>query len=231
MRLEDLGGGRHGEFVAERDEIRGFIPPSRCTWDEVMDVEIACLFARSAVAAAVFITREHGYSSPRPCIATRPVDAHQVAIGLRSRVLNLSSKRDAAKLWGAVCAAEDALGFRMLSVERQRYEQRLAQLETTPSWREGNALTLEEAHAAIGHLHEGKGILTEVLAGLALAAHPQAFTAGGAAPRSIPPPERRAEFDPNRHTFGGNRDPLTVASQAPAASTGSSRREDAGAHE
>ena len=57
-----------------------------------------------------------------------------------------------SKLWGAVCAAEDALGFRMLSFERRRYEQRLAQLETMPPWREGNALTLEEVHAAIGHL-------------------------------------------------------------------------------
>jgi hypothetical protein len=81
--------------VAECDEIRGFIPSSRCTWDQVMDVEIACLFVRSAVSAAVFITREHGCSSPRPCIAIRSVDAHvlKASIGLRSRVLNLSSKR------------------------------------------------------------------------------------------------------------------------------------------
>jgi len=72
--------------------------------------------------------------------------------GLASALAERGRTEDAAKLWGAVCAAEDALGFRMLSFERRRYEQRLAQLETTPSWREGNALTLEEAHAAIGHL-------------------------------------------------------------------------------
>src|SRR5205809_1165645 len=70
--------------------------------------------------------------------------------GLASVLAERGRTEDAAKLWGAICAAEDALGFRMLGFERRRYEQRLAQLETTPSWREGNALTLEEAHAAIG---------------------------------------------------------------------------------
>ena len=51
----------------------------------------------------------------------------------------------AATLWGAACAAEDNLGFRMLGSERQRYEARLGRLESSTAWLTGRALTLDEA--------------------------------------------------------------------------------------
>jgi tetratricopeptide (TPR) repeat protein len=52
---------------------------------------------------------------------------------------------EAATLWGAASAGEEALGFRILPVERSRYESRLARLEGTPAWTSGRNLTLEEA--------------------------------------------------------------------------------------
>jgi predicted ATPase/class 3 adenylate cyclase len=55
---------------------------------------------------------------------------------------------EAATIWGAVCAAEETLGFRMLAPERRRYENHLARLESTPAWTEGRRLTLEEAVAS-----------------------------------------------------------------------------------
>jgi predicted ATPase/class 3 adenylate cyclase len=60
-------------------------------------------------------------------------------------------KRDeaAATIWGAVCAAEETLGFRILAAERRRYESRLARLEGTPAWAAGRRLGLEEAVASL----------------------------------------------------------------------------------
>jgi tetratricopeptide (TPR) repeat protein len=69
--------------------------------------------------------------------------------GIASVLVERDLDDEAAKLWGAVCAAERTLGFRMLAAERRRYERRLARLEHTPPWRAGKALTLEEAAAAI----------------------------------------------------------------------------------
>jgi hypothetical protein len=64
--------------------------------------------------------------------------------------LLVERKRDqAAAIWGAVCAAEEALGFRILAAERRRYESRLARLEGTPAWTAGRRLTLEDAVASI----------------------------------------------------------------------------------
>jgi predicted ATPase len=60
-------------------------------------------------------------------------------------------KRDetAATIWGAVCVAEELLGFRMIATERRRYETRLARLEGTPAWEAGKDLTLEQALALV----------------------------------------------------------------------------------
>jgi tetratricopeptide (TPR) repeat protein len=52
---------------------------------------------------------------------------------------------EAATLWGAAGAGEETLGFRILPVERSRYESRLAQLEGTAAWTSGRKLTLGEA--------------------------------------------------------------------------------------
>jgi predicted ATPase len=69
--------------------------------------------------------------------------------GIASVLAERALDDDAAKLWGAVCAAEQTLGFRMIGAERSRYEKRLARLEHTRAWRAGRALTLEEAAAAL----------------------------------------------------------------------------------
>jgi predicted ATPase/class 3 adenylate cyclase len=60
-------------------------------------------------------------------------------------------KRDetAATIWGAVCVAEELLGFRMIATERRRYETRLARLEGTLAWEAGKDLTLEQALALV----------------------------------------------------------------------------------
>jgi len=67
--------------------------------------------------------------------------------GIASVLAERKRDEEAATVWGAVCAAEEALGFRMLAAERRRYESRLGQLESTPAWTAGRALTLEEAVA------------------------------------------------------------------------------------
>jgi len=54
---------------------------------------------------------------------------------------------EAATLWGAASAAEEALGFQILAAERSRYERRLAHLEDTPAWIAGREATLDEAVA------------------------------------------------------------------------------------
>jgi tetratricopeptide (TPR) repeat protein len=53
----------------------------------------------------------------------------------------------AATLWGAVCAAEETLGFRMISFERRRYESRLGRVENTTPWVAGRRMTIEDAQA------------------------------------------------------------------------------------
>jgi tetratricopeptide (TPR) repeat protein len=69
--------------------------------------------------------------------------------GIASVLAERGLDADAATLWGAVSAAEQTLGFRMLAAERRRYERRLSRLENRPAWSAGKALTLEEAVAAI----------------------------------------------------------------------------------
>jgi predicted ATPase/DNA-binding SARP family transcriptional activator len=69
--------------------------------------------------------------------------------GIASVLADRGLDHDAATMWGAVCTAEETLGFRMLPPERRRYECRLARFENTPAWFAGMALTLEEAVASI----------------------------------------------------------------------------------
>jgi predicted ATPase/DNA-binding SARP family transcriptional activator len=69
--------------------------------------------------------------------------------GIASVLAERELDEDAATVWGAVCAAEQMLGFRMLGAERRRYESHLSRLENTPAWTAGKALTLEEATAVI----------------------------------------------------------------------------------
>jgi predicted ATPase/class 3 adenylate cyclase len=65
--------------------------------------------------------------------------------GIASVLAERGRHEDAARLWGAVSAGEDALGFRMLAAERRRYEQKLSGLEGSAAWREGRELALDQA--------------------------------------------------------------------------------------
>jgi tetratricopeptide (TPR) repeat protein len=78
--------------------------------------------------------------------------------GIASVLAEQGRDDEAATLWGAACAAEDNLGFRMLGTERRRYEARLARLESSPAWLTGRTLTLDEA--------EERGALAVKAAGL-----------------------------------------------------------------
>jgi tetratricopeptide (TPR) repeat protein len=69
--------------------------------------------------------------------------------GIASVLADRKLDEDAATIWGAVCAAEKRLGFRIVTAERRRYETRLARLETTSAWVAGRNLTLEQAAASI----------------------------------------------------------------------------------
>ncbi len=69
--------------------------------------------------------------------------------GIASVLADRKLDEDAATIWGAVCAAEKRLGFRILTAERRRYETRLARVETTSAWIAGRNLTLEQAAASI----------------------------------------------------------------------------------
>lgn len=72
------------------------------------------------------------------------IDAYCLA-GIASALAATGRDTEAAALWGAVCTAEPALGFRMLGSERRRYETHLARLEGSDSWTHGRTLSLEEA--------------------------------------------------------------------------------------
>jgi predicted ATPase/class 3 adenylate cyclase len=65
--------------------------------------------------------------------------------GIASALAESNREDDAALLWGAVCAAEESRGFRMLAPERRRYEAHLARLEGSDAWRSGQSITLGEA--------------------------------------------------------------------------------------
>jgi predicted ATPase/class 3 adenylate cyclase len=79
--------------------------------------------------------------------SSRPRNVAYCVAGLASVLAERGRHDDAARLWGAVSAAETALGFRMLAAERRRYEERLAALENTPAWNAGRELPLDEAAA------------------------------------------------------------------------------------
>ena len=65
--------------------------------------------------------------------------------GMASVLSDRGSEEVAASAWGAVCAAEETSGFRMIASERRRYEHRLSRLEETPAWRAGKERTLDQA--------------------------------------------------------------------------------------
>lgn len=72
--------------------------------------------------------------------------------GIASALAELDRERDAALTWGAVCAAEESSGFRMLALERRRYEAHLTRFQTHPAWKSGRSLSLDEALASLVHL-------------------------------------------------------------------------------
>jgi predicted ATPase/class 3 adenylate cyclase len=72
--------------------------------------------------------------------------------GIASALAELNRERDAALTWGAVCAAEESIGFRMVALERRRYEAHLKRLQAHPAWSSGRSLSLDEALASLVHL-------------------------------------------------------------------------------
>jgi predicted ATPase len=77
-------------------------------------------------------------------VRTRRVMAFCFA-GIAAVLAEQNRTEEAATLWGAASAAEEALGFQIVAAERSRYERRLSHLEGTPAWTTGRNLTLEEA--------------------------------------------------------------------------------------
>ncbi len=78
-----------------------------------------------------------------------PRDVAYCFAGLASVFAERGLDDVAATLWGAVCAAEETLGFHMISFERRRYESRLGRVENTTAWVAGRRMTLEEAQAVL----------------------------------------------------------------------------------
>jgi tetratricopeptide (TPR) repeat protein len=72
--------------------------------------------------------------------------------GIASAFAATGDDPEAAALWGAVCNAEQTLGFRMLSSERRRYETHLTRLERSGDWERGRTLSLEQATDFLGPL-------------------------------------------------------------------------------
>jgi predicted ATPase/class 3 adenylate cyclase len=101
---------------------------------------------RGDLWAAITLYRE---SLDAELPAGRQRDAAYCLAGLASVLAELGREIEAATIWGCVCAVEDALGFRMLGAERRRYEKRLARLERSSSWAEGQELTLEGAYQQV----------------------------------------------------------------------------------
>ena len=67
--------------------------------------------------------------------------------GVASTLAETGREEEAARLWGAVCAAEESSGFRMLTAERGRYEAHLDRLGRSSAWSDGLKLSLEDAAA------------------------------------------------------------------------------------
>jgi predicted ATPase/class 3 adenylate cyclase len=70
------------------------------------------------------------------------------AAGLASVCAERGEHATAAMLWGAVCGAEENLGFRLLGIERRRYDRRLQRLEHTSEWEAGFATPVYDALAS-----------------------------------------------------------------------------------
>jgi predicted ATPase/class 3 adenylate cyclase len=70
--------------------------------------------------------------------------------GIASALAESHRGEEAALVWGAVCAAEESRGFRMLVPERRRYEMHLTRLEQSEAWSRGRSLALADAFASLG---------------------------------------------------------------------------------
>lgn len=72
--------------------------------------------------------------------------------GIASVLAATGHDSEAAALWGAVCNAEQSLGFTMLSSERRRYETHLSRLEGSESWVLGRNVDLEQATQSLSSI-------------------------------------------------------------------------------
>ena len=89
----------------------------------------------------------------RECVAAKSDISVRLAAyclaGISSALAESGREDDAALGWGAVCAAEESGGWRMLATERRRYEAHLARLEARDAWSKGRSLSVEEALDAV----------------------------------------------------------------------------------
>ena len=69
--------------------------------------------------------------------------------GIAGALAAIGRDGEAATLWGAVCNAEQTLGFRMLAGERKRYEKHLSRLEGGEDWQRGRTLSLRQAAESV----------------------------------------------------------------------------------
>ncbi|HST17894.1 MAG TPA: hypothetical protein VLK36_09510, partial [Gaiellaceae bacterium] len=74
--------------------------------------------------------------------------------GIASVLAATGHDPEAAALWGAVCNAEQANGFTMVSSERKRYETHLTRLEGSNSWEQGRNADLEQATQSLDAILE-----------------------------------------------------------------------------
>ena len=103
---------------------------------------------RRDFASAATLYRETLESARATARSTPRHQAYCLA-GLASVLAEIEQDEVAARVWGAVCAAEETLGFRLLPRERRRYERHVARLESTDGWVAGRELTLEEAEVLV----------------------------------------------------------------------------------
>jgi predicted ATPase len=100
---------------------------------------------REAFARAADLYRKTLEDDRASGVGASPSHKAYCLAGLASVLAEVGRDADAARVWGAVGAAETGLGFRIIPRERRRYERHLERLEKVEEWLEGKELTLDEA--------------------------------------------------------------------------------------
>jgi tetratricopeptide (TPR) repeat protein len=134
-------------LLLEADAIYRELGKEPARWNNVHSLGDVAL-DRHDFASAATRYRETLESARATARSTPRHQAYCLA-GLASVLAEIEQDEVAARVWGAVCAAEETLGFRLLPRERRRYERHVARLESTDGWVAGRELTLEEAEVLV----------------------------------------------------------------------------------